>query len=53
MKEVTLCHKPGRCCPVLIFKEDVVKILDDYGNQVVITKKQWEVLVKKVKKDEI
>ena len=52
MKTVTLCHKPGRCCPTVTVDKEVV-IKDDYDNTVRMTKEQFEVLKDKIKNNEL
>lgn len=39
---VTLCGRPGgRCCPTMqIIDENRVKITDDYGNSIIVTKEE-------------
>lgn len=39
---VTLCGRPGgKCCPTMqIIDENRVKITDDYGNSIVVTKEE-------------
>jgi predicted NBD/HSP70 family sugar kinase len=36
---IVLCGRRG-CCPTLTLNENIVKIKDDYGNEIKITKEQ-------------
>lgn len=54
MKEVTMCGRRNRCCPV--WKENEagnITIKDDFGGNVVFTKEQWEVMKQKIVLGEI
>ena len=48
---VTLCGRgDGKCCPVMEpFDKFRVKITDDYGNSIIVTKEQAELMTQGVK----
>lgn len=55
MKEIVLCHRPGRCCPVYHESDDgnLVSITDDNDGEVKLTKEQFDVLKEKIINGEI
>ena len=51
MKTISLCRRPGGCCPEAhISSDNSVTITDDYGGVVTLKEKEFEKL-KKIKLD--
>jgi len=49
MKEITMCGRHNRCCPVWKQEDDGnVTIIDDNGGKVAFTKEQWNVMKDKI-----
>ncbi|MCK4329657.1 hypothetical protein KAX02_07420 [candidate division WOR-3 bacterium] len=54
MKEVMMCGRRNRCCPVWTQQDDGnITITDDYDGIVVFTKEQWEIMKEKIVLGEI
>jgi len=54
MKQITLCGRPGGCCPDVCIDEENVFIIDDKdGGAVQITREQFDILKDKIKAGEI
>ena len=53
MDWVTLCHKPGRCCPTFTLSDSAFTLRDDDGNKVTISRKHFDILKQKIKNNEL
>ena len=53
MKKIILCSRPNGCCPEVHMNKDEVRIEDDYMNEIIMTKEQFQVLVDKIERGEI
>lgn len=53
MRTVVLCGGGRRCCPKVHMDKNEVKIEDDYANEIVMTKEQFEILKEKIESGEI
>jgi len=53
MTTITLCHKPGRCCPTVYVGESVVTFKNDEGEKCSISREQFDILKSKIKNNEL
>lgn len=52
MEIVRLCGRK-RCCPEVHMTKDEVRIQDDFMNEIIMTKEQFEILKEKIENGEI
>ena len=52
MKKIVLCGKPHGCCPEVHIDADEVRIQDDYMNEIIMTKEQFDILKDKIERGE-